>query len=96
MNKLIPELTVLNYQVSLNFYTRLAGFQVLYARPAEEFAMLELNGSQLMIEGLNGPTRSWITGPLECPLGRGINLQIEVQNVQTLYDNFQQAHYPIF
>ena len=45
---LIPELKVLDYHASLNFYTLSAGFEVLYDRPEESFAMLEMNGARLM------------------------------------------------
>ena len=93
---LIPELQVFNFKQSLDFYTRLAGFNILYERPENDFAMLEINGAQLMIEGLKNNNRSWLTGPLEKPLGRGVHLQIEVQNIQGLYEIFNYANYPIF
>lgn len=90
---LIPELKVENFKRSLDFYTRLAGFNILYDRPENEFAMLELNGAQLMIEGIVN-NRSW--GSNEKPFGRGVNFQIEVKDVQGLYESFKEAHYPIF
>lgn len=73
---LIPELKVTNFQASLDFYTTLAGFELLYTRPEEDFAMLGLNGAQLMIEGISEKACTWATGEFEYPLGRGINLQI--------------------
>lgn len=93
---LIPELKVLNFKTSLDFYTRLAGFIILYERPEHDFAMLEINGAQLMIEGLTGKSRNWSVGPMERPFGRGMNLQIEVDDVQNLYRNFKRADYPLF
>ena len=93
---LIPELQVLDYDKSLGFYTRLAGFEVVYDRPEENFAMLETNGARLMIEGLTTKTRSWLVGPMERPFGRGMHLQIEVQNVEHLYHHFKKAGYRIF
>lgn len=93
---LIPELQVLDYDKSLSFYTRLARFEVVYDRPEENFAMLETNGARLMIEGLTTKSRSWQVGEMERPLGRGINLQIEVQDVDHLYQNFKKAEYQIF
>lgn len=93
---LIPELKVLSFKKSLDFYTRLAGFEVIYDRPENDFAMLEINGARLMIEGLNDKSRSWLVGQLERPFGRGMNLQIQVQDVQSLYQNFKKAKYPIF
>ncbi|MFV0340227.1 MAG: bleomycin resistance protein [Parachlamydiaceae bacterium] len=100
MNKiptLIPELKVFDFDQSLNFYTRLAKFEVIYERVEESFAMLAVNGAYLMIEGLNGATtRSWLVGPMERPFGRGINLQIEVPDVHLLHQGFVNAKYPIF
>jgi catechol 2,3-dioxygenase-like lactoylglutathione lyase family enzyme len=93
---LIPELKVFDFQESLNFYTELAGFEILYDRIEEEFAMLEINGARLMIESLTSKRRTWEVGVLERPLGRGINFQIEIPNVQILYEKFKQATYPIF
>lgn len=95
-SNLIPELKVLDFKQSLDFYTRLGGFKILYERPENDFAMLEINDAQLMIEGLSNKSRSWIIGKIERPFGRGMNLQIEVQDVQNLYQNFKKAEYPIF
>jgi catechol 2,3-dioxygenase-like lactoylglutathione lyase family enzyme len=91
-----PELKVLDYKKSLEFYTALAGFKVLYTRPEEDFAMLSIGNSRLMIEGLTDKSRTWKTGPLETPFGRGMHFQIEVDDVQLLYENFKNANYPIF
>ena len=61
---LIPELKVLDYAKSLDFYTRLAGFNVVYDRPENDFAMLGYKEARLMIEGMNeksayGPWGPW-------------------------------------
>jgi hypothetical protein len=96
MTTLIPELKVHDYTISLDFYTRLAWFKVVYERPEEDFAMLEINGARLMIEGISDKSRSWYVGQMEKPFGRGMNLQIEVLDVQSLYQNFKKASYPIF
>lgn len=77
-NKLIPELSVSNYKKSLEFYAKL-GFKIEYAR--EKFALLSLEGSQIMIEEVN---TNWNVGELDYPFGRGINFQIEVSNVDAL------------
>ena len=65
-----PELKVTNFKASLDFYTKLAGFVVLYDRPENNFAMLGLNGSRLMIEELTDGSRTWKVGELEQPFGR--------------------------
>ena len=89
--KLIPELKVQSFEKSLDFYTRLAAFKVLYARPEEHFAMLEKDGARLMIELLESEDR-WAIGKREYPLGQGINFQIEVANPQDLYENYKKAN----
>lgn len=93
---LIPELQILDFESSLNFYTRLAGFSIVYDRPEEHFAMLEMNGARLMIEGITAGNRSWTVGKMEKPFGRGMHLQIEVQDIDRLYQTFKTAKYPIF
>ncbi len=96
MPKLIPELKVSNFQKSLTFYTKLAEFEISYDREEEEFAMLGKDGSQIMIEALTAKSRNFEVGPLTYPFGRGINLQIQVSDVDTLYENFKKNNYPIF
>ena len=54
---LIPELKVMDFQKSFKFYTQLVGFEVLYERPEEDFAMLVFNGARLMIGGLTDKSR---------------------------------------
>lgn len=43
-----------------------------------------------------GPVgEDWATGPLEYPLGRGLNLQIEVDDLEPLLARLQAAGYPL-
>jgi catechol 2,3-dioxygenase-like lactoylglutathione lyase family enzyme len=93
--KLIPELKVRDFEKSLDFYTRILGFTILYDRPEEKFAMLEREGALVMIELLESQDR-WAVGNREYPLGQGINFQIEVTDVQGLYNNLTKEEYPIF
>ena len=79
-NAVVPELTVFDYQVSLDFYTRLLGFSVCYTREEPRFAYLELEAVQLMIEEWH--PLGWHTGELVRPYGRGINLQLELADVE--------------
>ena len=37
-----------------------------------------------------------MTGPLEAPLGRGINLEITVQSIQPILEALARAHWPLF
>ncbi|MFP7723620.1 bleomycin resistance protein [Lysobacter sp. A3-1-A15] len=80
-NALVPELTVDQIEVSLRFYTT-AGFSVRFQRDAPPFAYLELGQAQLMLEQQH--ERGWNVTPLDRPLGRGINLQIEVPDANAV------------
>ena len=93
---LIPELTVTNFEKSLKFYTTLAQFKVEYDRPEHDFAMLSREGAYLMIEAPTGNSRAFKVGELEYPFGRGMHFQIEVSDVQELYNNFKNNNYPLF
>ncbi len=90
--RLVPELKVSNFARSLAFYVELAGFEILYRRPEAEFAYLTLDGAELMIERDDG---MWRTGALEHPYGRGINFQIEVDDIDLLHRRFLARGYPV-
>ena len=92
-NRLIPELSVSNYEKSIDFYVNLLGFSVVYAREEERFALISLQGAQLMLEERN---YHWETGPLEHPYGRGINFQIEVDQTAPLLEKLRRSGYPLF
>ena len=84
---LTPELYCTDIKISLNFYTDILGFNIQYQRSEEYFAMLERQGSRIMLDQVvPGSKRSWITASLERPFGRGINLQMVTTNIQDLYD----------
>ena len=40
--------------------------------------------------------RTWATGTLEAPLGRGINLEIQVAPLGAAWERLTQAQWPIF
>lgn len=86
LNRLIPEFEVANLEASLKFYLEILGCKMLYDRPEERFAMLDLEGSHIMLEAAQGPGRRFTTAPLEYPYGRGINFQIEVARVDDIYN----------
>lgn len=91
-NKLIPELSVSNIEESKKFYLNL-GFKIKYERPENKFCFLELEENQLMIEEINN---NWNTGKLEYPFGRGINISMEVNNINLIYQKAIQNNYNIF
>ncbi len=92
---LVPELTVLDVAESLRFYTGLLGFEVVFERPETRFAYLQLGDAQLMLDQ-HAEGQGWQTGVLEPPLGRGINLQIEVESLEPLLERLADASYPLF
>ena len=79
---LIPELVVEDLAASLRCWVDQLGFEVMYRRDDPPFAMLRLGRAQVMLEQRNAT--SWVTGPLERPYGRGINLEIEHPDPQAL------------
>lgn len=91
-NKLIPELSVSNIENSKQFYLSL-GFSILYERVEDKFCFLELDGCQLMIEEIND---NWNTEKLEYPYGRGMNISMEVKDIDSIYYKVKEKAYPIF
>ncbi|CAB3651297.1 VOC family protein [Achromobacter aegrifaciens] len=93
--RVVPELLVSDIRKSLHFWCGLCGFSIAYDRPEDRFAYLDKHGSQVMLEEY-GHGRNWITGPLEAPLGRGINLQIEVPAITPIVDALRGAGWPLY
>lgn len=87
---LVPELLVTDLDRSLAFWRDLCGFTVKYARPAEGFAYVVRGSAHLMLEQA-GLGRNWVTAPLEKPLGRGINFQIEVGDIEPIVAALAEA-----
>ena len=93
---LVPELLVTDLRSSLVFWRDLIGFQIRYDRPEEGFAYLELGAPHVMLEELRPTSRQWLTGPLERPLGRGINFQIEVTDLDGILARLRDAQWPLY
>ncbi|HUK08218.1 MAG TPA: VOC family protein [Stellaceae bacterium] len=81
----VPEMDVSDLERSLHVYVTVLGFRCHVRRPEEKFAYLIRESAHLMLEEAGGPGRSFSTAALEHPFGRGINLQIQVSNVDALY-----------
>ncbi len=94
--EIVPEIYCSDFPRSLHFYTEILGFSVRYARQEDRFAYLDLNGAALMIEQTIEHARTLVAGALDYPFGRGINLQISVDNVDALYARVQAAGSRIF
>jgi len=92
-NALVPELTVDRIEASLRFYTT-AGFSVRFQRDDPPFAYLELGQAQIMLEQQH--ERGWNVTPLDRPLGRGINFQIEVPDADAVHSALVATGVTIF
>ncbi len=93
---LVPELVVADLATSLRFWVDLIGFRIAYERPEHRFAYLDLDGAQVMLDQYDPSARHWLTGPMDRPLGRGINLQIEVAAVEPVLARLEAAGWPLF
>ncbi len=92
-NKIIPELSVTNLENSLKFY-KTAGFKLEYDRPENKFAFISLGEIQFMLQQISDNDK-WNISPLSYPFGNGINFQLEVDNLDEIYNNFKSANYKI-
>ena len=95
MSELTPELGVTDIARSLGFYRDILGFSVVYERPDEGFAFLRYDGLELMLDQI-GVGRTWETGPLEFPFGRGLNLQCRVSTIDPLLARLAQARISLY
>ncbi|MGU3777915.1 bleomycin resistance protein [Burkholderia metallica] len=91
---LVPELVCTDLAGSIRFYRDVLGFRVRFERPEDGFAYLEIGPAQLMLE--QHRSESWLTGPLEPPFGRGINLQIEVDSLEPIHARIRAAGVAMF
>ncbi len=96
MSPLVPELYCSDITKSLDFYCNVLGFSIVYDRPEAKFAYLQREGVQLMIEELTENDRKWLSGPLEKPFGRGINLQMITSSIDDLYKTVSAHGIPFF
>lgn len=92
-NKLVPELSVTNIDVSKDFYINILHFKLEYERPADKFAFLSYQGSQIMIEEINN---HWSVGELVRPFGRGINFQIETDEIEDISQRLKDNNIKIY
>lgn len=89
---LIPELDVSDLDQSLAAYVGVLGFRRHLSRPEERFVYLVREDVHLMLEEASGPGRRFHGAPLERPFGRGMNLQIQVSDVDSLYADVQRSN----
>ena len=92
--KLIPELTVLDFEKSFTFYVEVLGFEVENSRENPKFAYLKLGQAHLMIEELH--EKGWNIGRINYPLGIGLNFQIECDNAFLLRTKLIDAGFELY
>lgn len=92
-NENIPELSVTNLAKSLSFYKTI-GFHINYERPENKFAFISLNNIQFMLQELSDQNK-WEIAELSYPFGNGINFQLEVSNIDNIYNNLVKNNYHI-
>lgn len=86
---LVPELLVSDLARSRAFYCDLCGFALRFERVEDGFLYLQLGGAQIMLEEMGDEV--WMTGPMQPPFGRGLNLQIEVERVAPIAARLEAA-----
>lgn len=94
--RLVPELVVTDVAASLAFWRDVLGFRIHWERFEEGFAYLERNGAGIMLDRWSPSTidSPWITGPMERPFGRGINFEIEVDDLDAEIARITKAGIP--
>ena len=92
-NKIIPELSVTNIKNSLKFYQTI-GFKIEYERPENKFVFLSMGEIQFMLQEISKEDK-WDIAPLKYPFGNGINFQLEVDSVDSIYNSLKEINYKI-
>ena len=92
-NKIIPELSVTDLEKSIKFYKTI-GFKIEYERPENKFVFLSLGEIQFMLQEVSDNDK-WDVAPLIYPFGNGINFQLEVENVDKIYNLLKENNYKI-
>lgn len=92
-NEIIPELSVTNLEKSLEFYIML-GFRIEYERVENKFAFISLGKIQFMLQEISENDK-WEIEPLKYPFGNGINFQLEVENLEEIYNKLKTSNYKI-
>ena len=93
-NALVPELIVTDLEKSYYFWVNILGFSVKYQRTEDKFKKKKKKREQFMLEELQDD--QWVTGELNYPLGRGINFQLEVKQLDDILNRLHKAQWSIF
>jgi catechol 2,3-dioxygenase-like lactoylglutathione lyase family enzyme len=87
---IVPEFIVLDFEKSRTFWCEVLGFQVVFERAG--YAYLRQGNVEVMIAGATG---FWETGPLERPLGRGINFQMFLGSPDAIAARITASGWPL-
>ena len=90
---ILPELYISDFKNSLHFYVDILGFKLEYQRDNPKFGFLSYQGSQLMIQELAPGEKE--AEKIEQPFGRGINFQIETDDIQAIIDSLNKNNCPL-
>jgi hypothetical protein len=93
-NKTIPELSVFDINKSKKFYLNVLGAKIEYERQEDKFVFLSLEGNQLMLEEIHD--NGWNIGELTYPLGQGINISLEIKNVDSIYQRVKEHNITLY
>ena len=89
--RLVPELICSDIGRSRAFYCDVLGFEVRYERPRERFMYLDRHGAELMLEQPLERGRLFPRAELVHPYGRGVSLEIDVDDVDEAHAAVQAA-----
>lgn len=92
---LVPELLVGDVRKSIDFWCGVCGFSITYDRPDEGFVYIARGSAHVMLEQ-QGIGRNWVSAPLDPPLGRGINFQVSVSDLDPILTALAAASWPLF
>ncbi|MCP4087437.1 MAG: VOC family protein [Actinomycetia bacterium] len=87
---LVPEQDVTTPERSPLFYTDVLGFEIAYERAEDQFVHLRLGGAELMLEKTLGRGRITTGQPVR-PFCRGMNPQIQINDLDTLLGRLDEA-----
>lgn len=94
--RLVPELICSDIARSRAFYCGVLGFDARYARPHEGFLYVERDGAALMLEQPLDQGRLFPRAELAHPYGRGVNFEIDVDDVGAVLAAVEAAGHPLF
>jgi catechol 2,3-dioxygenase-like lactoylglutathione lyase family enzyme len=93
-NVMVPEITVLNFEKSLAFYTETLGFSVRYQRKKPNFVYIEQENVQIMIEQYTEDGRN--VAELSKHLGRVINFQMALTDIEPMLKRINSAQIKLY